>query len=138
MTHQSSLPTRSRKVAALTLYAVGGVAALVWKLLRDDREFTSGSVPFWIIGVMPNFLPAVVLPALIFIRPQVVEYRDYLQMVLIMLVALVVYEVTQIWMPSRTFDWADLGASVTGAGVSCLLGWIVFFQWHKTGDQAAD
>lgn len=108
---------------------------MVWKLVREDSEFTSGSVPFWILGVMPNFLPAIVLPTLVFFRPQVVSYRDYLQMVLTILIVLVVYEVAQIWMPGRTFDWSDLGASVAGAAVSCLLGWIVFFQWLRTGDQ---
>jgi hypothetical protein len=41
------------------------------------------------------------------------------------------YEILQLWMPRRTFDFWDILASVTGAVASVLLASIVFFRPAK-------
>ena len=122
-----SIPSFRRTVAACCVYAVGGIAAFTWKVLRNGSGFATYPISDWLVGVMPNLLPAAVLPALIFIRPRTVRFKEYLGMVFAILLALIAYEVAQLWMPSRTFDVADIVASILGAGLGCLLCWLLFF-----------
>lgn len=124
-----SIPSLGRTVAAWSLYAAGGIAAFGWKVLRQQEAFETGSVPHWLVGTFPNLLPALVMPALIFIRPQIVRFTEYLMLAMAILFGLIVYEIVQLWMPSRTFDYADIVASVVGAGLGCLLCWLIFFCW---------
>ncbi len=124
-----SVPSFRRTVVAFSLYAGGGIAAFVWKVLRDRQEFDSYPVSPWLVGVMPNLLPAAVLPALIIIRPQSVRFKEYFSIVVAVLSALIAYEIAQLWMPSRTFDVADIIASILGAGLGCLFCWLIFFAW---------
>lgn len=124
-----SEPSIARTSAACVLYVAGGLTAFVWKVLRRGSDFEMSPALHWLIGAMPNLLPAAVLPALIFIRPQPVRFKEYISMVLVMLLVLIVYEFVQIWMPSRTFDLEDILASILGSGIGCLFCWLVFFQW---------
>jgi len=123
-----SRPSKARTTVALAFYFVAGVGAMVWKILRIRLSGPS-LFPAWMIGVMPNFIPAAVLPMLLFISKRVVRPRDYLGMVLTILAVLCAYEIAQIWMPQRTFDWADLAASVAGSCLGWLIGSLVFFRW---------
>lgn len=124
-----SIPSVGRTVAAWSLYASGGIAAFGWKVLRDGDGLETSFMSHWLVGVMPNLLPALVMPALIFIRPQIVRFNEYLMLVFAILVGLIVYEIVQLWMPSRTFDSADIAASFVGAGLGCVLCWLIFFYW---------
>jgi len=126
-----SNPSRTRTVAALVFYVIAGVAAILWKAFRDDLS-NMRFLPVWIIGGMPNFIPAAFMPMLLFITRRTVRPREYFGVVLAILGALCAYEVAQIWMPKRTFDWADVAASAAGSCLACLLGWSVFFQWLGT------
>ncbi len=138
MTIQST-PSPGRVAAAWGLYVAGGVAAIGWKVLRDDARFGAGLISPWVIGVMPNFLPAAVLPALVFVKSRVVPIEEYLGMVMTIFTVLSVYEILQVWIPNRTFDWADIAASAAGACAACLIGWFVFFQWFgERIDHTAD
>jgi Na+-transporting NADH:ubiquinone oxidoreductase subunit NqrE len=126
-----SRPSNTRTTVALAFYLVAGLGAMVWKIHR--LRLTGPSLfPAWMIGVMPNFIPAAVLPMLLFISKRVVRPHEYLGMVLTILAVLCAYEIVQIWMPQRTFDWADLAASAAGSYLGWLIGWLVFFRWLGT------
>ncbi len=122
-----SSPSSRRVVAAFSLYAAGGIAAFAWKILRNGPDFETYAISQWLVGAVPNLLPAAVLPALIFIRPRSVRFKDYLDVVFAILLGLIAYEFAQLWMPSRTFDVSDIVASILGAALGCLLCWFVFF-----------
>lgn len=123
-----SNPSNARTAAAVVLYLVAGLGALACKMIRGGIT-ENDLVPVWIFGVMPNFLPAGFLPMLLFITRRVLRAADFFSLVGAMLLALCAYEFAQIWMPKRTFDWADIAASVAGSSFGCLAGWLVFFRW---------
>ena len=132
-----SLPSRARTAAAVALYLIAGVGGMAWKVFRAGIT-EAGWVPVGIVGVMPNLIPAAFLPMLLFATGRVVRWRDYVGVAVAILGALCAYEVAQIWMPRRTFDWADIAASGAGACVGCLLGWMVFFRWLGSSTRASD
>jgi len=123
-----STPSKARTASAIAFYGLAGIVTLAWKLCRW-KMIESGAVPGWLVNVMPNFLPAACMPLLVFATPRVVRLRDFLLTALAIGLGLCLYECAQIWLPNRTFDWADLGASMAGAGLAGLAGWLVFFRW---------
>lgn len=131
MLKKTSMPSRRRAIAAWSIYIAGGLLAVAWKIGRDNSHLDADLVSSTLIGVMPNFLPAAVLPALVFIRPCAVSLSEYLGVSLAILIALCAYEIAQIWIASRTFDLGDVVASVVGCCVGCLIGWCVFFEWFE-------
>lgn len=122
-----STPGKARTAAAILLYLIAGLGAVVWKVLRSGMT-DSTHIPPWIAGVMPNLIPAAFMPLLVFATNKVVRFRDYLAMVATMLAVLCAYEFAQTRMPTRTFDWADVAASAVGSCFGCLIGWLVFFR----------
>lgn len=124
-----SMPSVRRTVAACGICVAGGLAALAWKVLRDASAFESYSITRAFLGVVPNLLPTAVLPVLIFLRPRPVRFMECVKWSAMILVCLTIYEIAQFWIPSRTFDVADILASFLGAGIGCLVCWQVFFRW---------
>jgi hypothetical protein len=133
---EQSAPSTGRTIAALSLLVAGGIAALIWIVLRNEPGFGGAFIPMRFVYVLPSLVPVAVLPALIFMRPKVIQLGDYLGVVLAILVAVIVFELTQIWMPSLSFDWADIVASILGAGLAGLLGWLFFFRRQETGSES--
>ena len=43
-------------------------------------------------------------------------------MTLFTAIGLCMYELAQVWIPNRTFDWSDVGATVAGGLAALLLG----------------
>jgi glycopeptide antibiotics resistance protein len=71
-------------------------------------------------GSLPNFLAVLVLGVgLIVIKPPR-EGKSVLRPIAAIVAGLTLYEIAQIWMPNRTFDWNDLFATILG-GVVCWL-----------------
>lgn len=114
-------------VVALSFYALAGLIALMWKVSRGALSEIQ-LVPAWMVGTLPSFIPAAFLPMALFIAPGVVRFRDYAGVVGAILIALCAYELAQLVMPQRTFDWRDVVGSVTGAVAGLCLGWLVFFR----------
>lgn len=122
-----SPPSPARTIVAVVIYLLAGAVAMAWKLSRASMGGVEW-LPGWLPGVMPNLLPAMVLPMLLFATKRSVRWSEYVNTVGAMLGGLCLYEIIQLWMPKRTFDWADLAASVGGALVGCVMGWLVFFR----------
>jgi len=122
------MPSKPRLVLAWCIYFVTGIAAFAWKIKRQDPDIGSEGLFPTFLAVAPNILPAVALPFLVFIRPKTVTFHEFMQTAALMAAMLMAYEVAQIMMPSRTFDWRDLLATAIGSLMAILLGWLVFFR----------
>ncbi len=122
----NSQPSKARTATAAILYAVGGLIALAGKVLRDDLD-ASGGVLSWVLGVLPNFLVASVFPSVVFLSRKSMSWRDFVCATGMIALGMCVYEVAQLWMPRRTFDWADLVATAVGAVVALGIGRCLFF-----------
>ncbi len=74
-----------------------------------------------IAGSLPNFLSVVIFSlAIVFLRhPQ--GYRDVIRAIVSIVIGLMLYEVAQIWMPHRTFDWNDIAATLLGGIFTSML-----------------
>jgi hypothetical protein len=130
-----SKPTNERPACGIAAYFLAGLFALTWKVFRGNMS-AAGVFPAWIVKVMPNFLPAAFMLLLVFATSRVLRIRDYLGIALTIGDGLCIYEFARIWMPGRTFDWADIGASVAGTGLASLVGWLVFFVWLPRGEES--
>jgi hypothetical protein len=126
-----SEPSNLRAAVAIAFYLIAGAAAAAVKLGRPQVADTSPLLLLF-YGVAPNLFPAALLPFLVFIRKHRVCLRDYLAFTFTIFLALSAYEVSQLWMSKRTFDWNDITASAVGAIVAVPLGWLVFFLFLGT------
>jgi len=68
-------------------------------------------------GSLPNFLAALILGLIVLIikLPRTPSAR--LRPILAIVAGLSAYELAQLWMPNRVFDWADLLATILGGAV---------------------
>lgn len=124
-----SVPTTRRTVLAAAFMAAGFVFTVAVKLTRGTD---SALVANGLAGVLPNLTCAAFVPVVIFIGPRVITARDYLLFVVLILFGLLLYEVAQIWMPRRTFDFDDIWASAVGAVVAVALGFAFFLRPTRT------
>jgi VanZ family protein len=68
-----------------------------------------------IAGSLPNFLAVLILSlAASLLKPDQTA-RDQGRRTIFVAAGLILYEVAQIWMPHRVFDWNDIAATVLGA-----------------------
>ena len=65
-------------------------------------------------GSLPNFLAAILLSLVVAIVKPPISRSDSLRPAVTAVSALVLYEIAQIWMPHRTFDWYDIAATLLG------------------------
>lgn len=119
-----SQPTVARRVVAAAVLGCGFAYALVVKLARGSTVVVA---PDWLAGVLPNFVGAALVPLAVLVSARMLTLREYLLFVVLILIGLCGYEVVQLWMPRRTFDWNDLWASGAGALVAVVLG-LGFFR----------
>lgn len=81
------------------------------------RHLGSSSV---IAGSLPNFLSVLVFSFAIAFLTLPHNHRKALRTVLSVLTGLILYEIAQIWMPHRVFDWNDIAATLLGGIVAWL------------------
>jgi hypothetical protein len=71
-------------------------------------------------GSLPNFLAVLVFGvAVVLVKPPQ-DGKSVLRPIAAIVTGLSLYEIAQIWMPNRTFDWNDLFATILG-GIVCWL-----------------
>jgi hypothetical protein len=74
-----------------------------------------------VAGSLPNFLAVLVFSvAFTVIKPSERE-GGIIRTVIAIVLGLVIYEIAQIWMPHRTFDWNDIAATLLGG----IFSWVV-------------
>lgn len=114
-----SSPSLARQLVAGAIITGGaGYVAFVKFTREGEPAFASA----WLAGVLPNLVCAAVVPLAPFLSRRSLPGIDFLWMTLITAIVLCLYEFAQIWMPRRTFDWDDIGATAIGAIVALLLG----------------
>ena len=74
-----------------------------------------------VAGSLPNFLAVLVFSLAIVTLQLPGSSRDILRTVISIVLGLILYEVAQIWMPHRVFDWNDIAATLLGGIFSWLL-----------------
>lgn len=74
-----------------------------------------------VAGSLPNFLAVVVFTLAIMTLQLPGSSRDILRTVISIMLGLILYEVAQIWMPHRVFDWNDIAATLLGGVFTWLL-----------------
>src|SRR4029077_5456800 len=103
-----SYPGTARRVLAGLFMASGAAYTAAVKLTRGG---SSALAPEWLAGVLPNLVCGAVVPLAAFLSGRAIRFRDFLLFDALVLAGLCAYEVAQLWMPRRTFEWGDLWAS---------------------------
>jgi hypothetical protein len=119
-----SIPSPARQIAAGVAMATGAGYVAVVKLTRGGE---CPLAPPWLAGVLPNVVCGFAVPLVVFLTGRVLRVADFLWMASFTLAGLCLYEVAQVWMPRRTFDWADVGATVVGVLLALVVGAAFFF-----------
>lgn len=91
------------------------LAALAFTLFDEltFRRYLNHHSPL-IGGCLPNFLAALLLILLYALARSPISNQKGLSASAAVAAGLILYEVAQIWMPRRTFDIADIAASLIG------------------------
>ena len=74
-----------------------------------------------VAGSLPNFLAVLVFSLAYTVIKPPQSSRQIIQTISTVVIGLTLYEIAQIWMPHRTFDWNDIAATLLGGLVSWLL-----------------
>ena len=106
----------------LSIYLVAGLGAFILIVKRGEFVW----LPRIVTGSLLNFVPTAFAPLLKLPKWKETTYEQCRSLVLSMLVAMCIYEFLQIWMPRRTFDWADIAATFIGAVVGVIAARILF------------
>ncbi|PYF74973.1 hypothetical protein B0O44_103419 [Pedobacter nutrimenti] len=77
--------------------------------------------PEFIGGSLPNFLAVLIVAFLFSVLKDGTVKGSALRVSIQGTAAMVLYEVAQLWMPQRTFDWLDIAASLLAGLVSFFL-----------------
>ncbi|WP_263359375.1 VanZ family protein [Acidicapsa ligni] len=109
------MPTSTKLRAT---YAILLAATLIFTLYEElhlrrwlFHKYGSSSV---LAGSLPNFLAVVILSLAVMVVKFPQRNREIIRTILAVVVGLTLYEVAQIWMPHRVFDWNDIAATLLG------------------------
>jgi len=76
---------------------------------------------FFAAGCLPNFTAVLLLVFGYGLIKRPLTKSEALRSVAAIAAGLVLYEIAQIWMPGRVFDWADIAASLAGGLLAAAL-----------------
>jgi hypothetical protein len=74
-----------------------------------------------VAGSLPNFLAVLVFSLAYTVIKPPQGSRQIIQTIATVVIGLTLYEIAQIWMPHRTFDWNDIAATLLGGLVAWIL-----------------
>jgi glycopeptide antibiotics resistance protein len=74
-----------------------------------------------VAGSLPNFLAVLILSLGVMVVKFPQCNSEVIRAILAVVAGLTFYEIAQIWMPHRVFDWNDIAATFLGGLVSWLL-----------------
>jgi glycopeptide antibiotics resistance protein len=75
----------------------------------------------FVAGSLPNFLAVVIFSFAVLSVKLPLRATETLRPIAAIVIGLTLYEVAQIWMPNRVFDWNDISATFLGGVFSWLL-----------------
>lgn len=127
MKQRHSVPSTTRKVVTGLLIVVLLSIGLLLKVVRDFG-LAPALLPLDANGTSPNFILSLAISLGILLREKAVSLWDFTKGAMGAATGMTVYEIAQIWMPSRTFDLNDIAASFVGAVFGIMLGWMLFFR----------
>lgn len=118
-----SIPGANRRLRLL--YAIVLILSLSFTLYEElflrrwlYRHLGRSSV---IAGSLPNFLAVLIFSFAFALIRLPKSSQDIARMVTSIVAGLILYEVAQIWMPHRVFDWNDVAATLIGGAVAWTL-----------------
>jgi len=119
--------TRITQFLAASAYFA--VTAFTAYLMLEGRPVYNAYLPSLVSASVPNFAVTSLCPALLILAKKKYHYVEYLRFIGSTFMAMVLYEIVQIWMPRRTYDWNDIFASFLGAIVASVAGLVVPFPF---------
>ncbi len=128
MNLRPSVTSLRRKVGAAGLLAVFAFIASLIRLSRADFNLLPVLAPLDFYGTSTNFFVCLANPLVAFILNDKVDIAYYLKLAFGVAAGLSLYEVIQIWIPARTFDFYDIIASFVGASVSVMIALVCFLR----------
>jgi hypothetical protein len=111
--------------AAFLIFLFAATGSLI-RLSRRDFDLFPVLAPLDFHGASTNFVVCAGMPFVAFCFKDVIGFSYYVKTAIGTAVGLSVYELVQIYLPSRTFDPHDIVASFLGAIFSILLASILF------------
>ncbi len=125
-----SSPANTRRIVAASILGTCFLFVFLVKEVRY-RGIRLDIFSSWIVGVLPNFICLFALPQIILVRRTQTTLIEYMKVTFFFAVFMIGYEVAQIWMPRRTFDWADIATSISGAALGIIFVRVVYFRRIK-------
>ncbi|MBM3290457.1 MAG: hypothetical protein FJY92_09920 [Candidatus Hydrogenedentes bacterium] len=97
---------------------------------KVDRDFDTGLtvVPGILSGTWPNFSVVLITATLLFATNFRMPFRKFVKFSFGAAAGATIYEIAQLWIPFRTFDWLDILASLAGALASIGAARIAFYK----------
>jgi VanZ family protein len=118
-----------RLLSLLTAVAYCLIAASVAIFISQGRSTFQSYLPKLVADSLPNFAATALSPLILIFLKRKYTFSRYVKFVIAMFLGMSLYEVVQIWMPSRTFDWTDIAASFLGAALAALAGLVLPFPF---------
>jgi VanZ family protein len=113
--------------AACFIFLFAATGSLI-RLSRRDFDLFPVLAPLDFHGTSTNVLVCAGMPFVAFCFKDVIGFSYYVKTAIGTAVGLSIYELVQIYLPSRTFDPHDIVASFLGAIFSILLASILFLM----------
>lgn len=124
MKRQASRPTRNRRRIALTLFAGIALASSLIRLSRPDFNLLPVLLPLDVYGTSPNFFVGLTPVLFAFMSRDRIDMGYCLKAACAGTAGICLYELVQLWMPSRTFHFGDILATIVGATCSLAIAFV--------------
>lgn len=133
MTFRPSTPSKVRRKRAALLFLLFAVIGSLIRLSRRDFDLLPILAPLDFQGTSTNFFVCAGAPFVAFFLEDVSSLASYAKTAFGTAAGLSIYEVVQIYMPSRTFDPYDILASFLGAIFTVIIANVLVLRQRQKG-----